>query len=295
MRHLALVSLALCAFASPAAAQTVYGLVGNDRIVTFDASNPGAITSNWLITGVGAGEVLTGIDIRPLDGLIYTVSTSGNVYRFTPGGGNYAATLTGVVTTFPFPGTPVAISGNNFGIDFAPADRIRLVSDLDQSLRINPLNGGAAVDALINNGAGGRPYDLIGVAYADNAATGAAFYGIDGVTSSLLRGGLFGAYVNTSLSGALFDPLGIGLNSQSPVGFDILFSGGVNSAFLSANDSFYGVDLTTGRATLIGGIGVGNIRGITTAVPEPASWAMMIGGFGLMGAALRRRKNYVFA
>lgn len=28
----------------------------------------------------------------------------------------------------------------------------------------------------------------------------------------------------------------------------------------------------------------------TAAVPEPASWAMMIGGFGLVGSALRRRK-----
>jgi len=27
----------------------------------------------------------------------------------------------------------------------------------------------------------------------------------------------------------------------------------------------------------------------TGAVPEPATWAMMVGGFGLMGAALRRR------
>lgn len=34
----------------------------------------------------------------------------------------------------------------------------------------------------------------------------------------------------------------------------------------------------------------------TSAVPEPASWAMFIGGFGLMGAALRRKKaNVVFA
>jgi PEP-CTERM motif len=28
-----------------------------------------------------------------------------------------------------------------------------------------------------------------------------------------------------------------------------------------------------------------------TAVPEPASWAMMIGGFGLIGAAARRRSR----
>lgn len=29
------------------------------------------------------------------------------------------------------------------------------------------------------------------------------------------------------------------------------------------------------------------------AVPEPANWAMMIGGFGLIGAELRRRKGIV--
>ena len=29
---------------------------------------------------------------------------------------------------------------------------------------------------------------------------------------------------------------------------------------------------------------------LTAAVPEPASWAMMIGGFGVVGAAMRRRK-----
>lgn len=31
------------------------------------------------------------------------------------------------------------------------------------------------------------------------------------------------------------------------------------------------------------------------AVPEPASWAMMIGGLGLVGAAMRRRANVSFA
>ncbi|NJC34466.1 hypothetical protein GGR88_001980 [Sphingomonas jejuensis] len=31
-------------------------------------------------------------------------------------------------------------------------------------------------------------------------------------------------------------------------------------------------------------------EGYSSAVPEPASWAMMISGFGLVGAAVRRRK-----
>lgn len=33
-----------------------------------------------------------------------------------------------------------------------------------------------------------------------------------------------------------------------------------------------------------------NVSVIGTAVPEPASWAMMIAGFGLVGAAMRRRR-----
>jgi hypothetical protein len=31
------------------------------------------------------------------------------------------------------------------------------------------------------------------------------------------------------------------------------------------------------------------------AVPEPASWAMLIAGFGLVGAAARRRRTVVAA
>lgn len=152
-------------------------------------------------------------------------------------------------------------------------------------------NGGAAIDSPVNDGVGGRPYDLIGVGYADGAAVGAAFYGIDGSGSSLLRGGALGVYSNTNLSGAAFDPLGIGLTSSSRVGFDILFSGGVNRAFLSADDSFYSVDLHTGRATVIGGIGIANIRGITTAVPEPSTKLSMILGFGVIGFVVRRRRR----
>lgn len=35
--------------------------------------------------------------------------------------------------------------------------------------------------------------------------------------------------------------------------------------------------------------------GISSAVPEPATWAMMIAGFGLVGSAMRRRQTLQFA
>ncbi|WP_231639313.1 PEPxxWA-CTERM sorting domain-containing protein [Sphingomonas profundi] len=36
-----------------------------------------------------------------------------------------------------------------------------------------------------------------------------------------------------------------------------------------------------------------NANVVVAAVPEPATWAMMLGGFGLVGAAMRRRRAHV--
>jgi len=33
------------------------------------------------------------------------------------------------------------------------------------------------------------------------------------------------------------------------------------------------------------------VRGASGVVPEPAGWAMLIAGFGLTGAAMRRRRQ----
>jgi hypothetical protein len=41
------------------------------------------------------------------------------------------------------------------------------------------------------------------------------------------------------------------------------------------------------------GIYTGTVTFTSSPVPEPASWAMMIGGFGLIGAAMRRRTTTV--
>ena len=67
---------------------------------------------------------------------------------------------------------------------------------------------------------------------------------------------------------------------------------------LRANDgtnNFFGFAYLSGR-TLVG-YGYESIANTavtaTTAVPEPTSWTMMIGGFGIMGGLMRRRKSKI--
>lgn len=63
------------------------------------------------------------------------------------------------------------------------------------------------------------------------------------------------------------------------------------------NRSFLNLPVTSGMQTLvINGTsgGAGSYSGtLAFAVPEPASWAMMIAGFGLLGGAIRVRKRQV--
>lgn len=268
--------LAAAAAASPAQGTVFYGLLGSDRIVTFNDTAPGTIAGNSAIVGLGAGEVLTGIDVRPATREIYSVSTAGNVYRLVPGGGAYNAILVGNIA-------PTSVNGSNFGIDFNPTvDRLRFVSDGDQNLRINPNNGVTIVDGTINP----APIDLIGSAYTNSfaGATATSLFGIDGLTGSLMRTTLPNAGTYFAVGS-----LGLGaIGSDARIGFDIV---GRRNAFLAYNDNFYSVNLDTGSATLIGAIGASNVRGITAHIPEPGVWAMLISGFGLIGVALRRRRG----
>ncbi|WP_164155795.1 CHRD domain-containing protein [Sandarakinorhabdus rubra] len=81
---------------------------------------------------------------------------------------------------------------------------------------------------------------------------------------------------------------------------DLTLASTFRSAFITASGGT--VDLA--RARLLDQLAAGNvyynlhtvnfpggeIRGNLAAVPEPASWAMLLSGFGLVGATMRRRK-----
>jgi hypothetical protein len=79
-------------------------------------------------------------------------------------------------------------------------------------------------------------------------------------------------------------------------GFEIT-AGGVGFAALNLANSaslttgIYTINLMTGAATLNGTYN-GTLSGLTvSAVPEPETYAMLLAGLGLMGAAIRRRRE----
>ena len=85
------------------------------------------------------------------------------------------------------------------------------------------------------------------------------------------------------------DPLGIGFTKYN-AGDLIRVSGSQSFGY-----SYDGGSVLYDRVNRLGAqiIPAANATG---AVPEPASWAMMVGGFGLVGGALRRKKaNVSFA
>lgn len=282
---LAGLAIAIAVPASQASAERIFGLTqgGSPSIVTFDSNNLGVTTSSGAISGLG-GDTLTGLDLRPATRTLYSVGTSGTVYAINKdaSGRGYTAVSVGTATT---------PTGNGFGLDFNPTvDRIRLISDTDQNLRINPMTGATTVDGSITSNLGN--VDIIGAAYARNrpGLVTTTLYAFDAVNDTLLRStnANAGTYVNTNLAGQTFGAFGFNLGVSNNFGFDI--SGGTGAAFVSENNQFGTVSLVTGQATLLGTIGAGNLVDITAgAVPEPASWALMIGGFGLVGAAMRRR------
>ncbi|HEY0437615.1 MAG TPA: CHRD domain-containing protein [Phenylobacterium sp.] len=94
-------------------------------------------------------------------------------------------------------------------------------------------------------------------------------------------------------------PIGVTSGSYEHM-FNLLDLAAYNPAFVAAN----GGTAAGAEAALINGLNAGSaylnihttfarggeIRGFLTAVPEPATWAFLAGGFGLAGLSLRRRR-----
>jgi hypothetical protein len=250
----------------------------NNTLIAFDTSNPDLTQSPLAITGLTSGQTLVGIDFRPQNGKLYGLARdgAGNVQLYVISTQTGVATAVGTATTFTSNGSPVPITGTNFGFDFNPTvDRIRVVTDGGFNFRINPNTGelvdsnsatnGIQPDGVINGGTTA----VDATAYTNNApnVTATTQYTLDAVNNTLF-------IQNPPNGGTQTSPLPITLNGN-PLdftvanGFDI--PSGINVAAsntpatgqafaaltVAGNTGLYAIELSTGAATLIGPVGDG--------------------------------------
>jgi trimeric autotransporter adhesin len=253
---------------------TMFALTDRNSILNINPGMPGVINSVRFISGLSRGENVVGIDFRPATGQLYAATTANRIYIINPSNG--IATLVGSAALSS------ALSGTNFGFDFNPVpDLIRLVSNADQDLRINPNNAVVAgVDGTLAYAAGdpnaGQDPSVVGSAYTNSFAGTATttLYGIDSNRDTLVTQGSLNSAPVSPNTGQLFTVGSLGVDTTDLVGFDI--APATNAAFASLttsgsrSSSLYKINLNTGVATLLGPIGGGRlIRDIAFAVrPE---------------------------
>ena len=169
---------------------------------------------------------------------------------------------------------------------------------------------GNGIKAVTTNGvADSTGYGDVVSAYQGTGSK-AAFFVDDNAIQSLSQFVSLAANTKYTLSFGLFatnsgeqNPFDFGLTDT--VGFNLLgIQTSVGSSLVAGAWKTYNYTFTSGSAGNYL-LNFGFVSGATpakdvlldgvsiTAVPEPSTWAMMIGGLGLVGVAMRRRKSTV--
>ncbi len=292
-------SLLILAGAPSVRAEIIVGLTTDNRITLFDSATPGAATAPISITGLLAGESIVGIDRRPQNGvsngLLYGLAISGGLGRiYTVNETTGAATLVSNLS--------VPLTGNTFGIDFNPVpDRLRVVSDLDQNLRINVDSGATTVDTPLAYASGdpnfGQNPNVVAAAYNNNFG-GATTTTLRDIDSNLDIVAIQNPPNDGTLNTATFLPF----NTTDSVGFDVSgLSGTPYFSFILAGESFSRFySFSGGSFNFIGTVGTGRLALLDIAapvgVPTPEGGPGLIGllalGFvAFAGAKLNRRAS----
>jgi len=283
MRTLAFTAVAGgLAVAGSASAELVYGVTENQTLVSFDSMAPNSVLSGVAISGLEQNESVRGIDFRPATGELYAVGSFNNLYTINLSSGMASSVGSGFGD---------ALNGTAFGFDFNPTiDRIRVVSDADQNLVLNPNDGTSTpVTSLFyaagDSGEGVNP-NVVGSAYTNSVAgaTSTQLYGIDTGRDVLVT--------QANSAGTLETVGSLGQDLNDMLGFDI--SGASGQAYASVMESdltrstFWSIDLATGEATQIGEIGGGALVTSIAVVPTPGAAGLLL--TGAAGALARRRR-----
>ena len=248
----------------------VAGLTADGRLISFESDRPGRAKTRGRIRGLQTDTRLVGIDYRPAsgndgdEGDLYGLGDRGGVYVINDRNGQAALRSR----------LNVALEGTSFGVDFNPTvDRLRVISDTGQNLRVNVDDGSTLVDGRLSYPgpppvmAGG----VTGAAYTNNDAdpnTATTLYDIDSMLDQT-------AIQSPANSGQLAATGKLGVDTSPTVGSDIYSTvrGGTTvrvqgfaSLTVGGQSGFYSVKLFSGRASWQGSF---SSRNQVTAIAIP--------------------------
>ena len=218
----------------------IIGLTDDNKLVLFSGDNPGNFTKTVSINGLESAEKIISIDFRPATGELYGLSNSSRLLIINYDNGNARPVSTAAFTP--------AIMGASAAIDFNPTvDRLRLVSDQGQNLRLNPETGLVVfTDGNITGTAGTA---ISAVAYTNSmaGATTTTLFDIDFVNGILYK-------QDPPNNGTLVMVGSLGVKANGAAGFDISPDNTYALAVAANNantSNFYSIDLGTGKAKKI--------------------------------------------
>lgn len=272
------------------------------ELISFNRTAPNTILTSSLLTDVGMGRSLAGIDFRPSDGVLFALLvdpvTGTGVTAVRTATVATINRITGVVSTAaPAGGTHnFDDSATEFGMDFDPFPRdhdangttttiemLRIVTDDNniaggESLLLNPAGTEAISASRLHRTSDDIAARVTAIAYTNGfsgtANTSEFIIDTEGDVLSVPGGGCGTA------AGCIVNTGSLGLNADSVNGFKIdpLTNEALAALSVDGQTAVYNINLATGAATVRGTslaaslIGSGNdpIRGFTLRPPSKA-------------------------
>ncbi len=228
----------------------MYAITSDQRLVFFREGR----TSRTREVGpiqLSGDTRLVGIDFRPATGALWGLGDKSGVYEID--------TQTGVATlrsSLTLNGVPFALVGTSFGVDFNPTvDRMRVVSDTGQNLRVNVDTGATIDDPALNTG-GVTATGITAAAYTNNDAdsnTATTLFDLDAALDQIA----IQAPPNAGTQNATGK---LGLDVAPEIGFDIysVIDDGTTASvrafavITTDRTRLYAIQLLTGEARVVG-------------------------------------------
>nr|WP_145547107.1 DUF4394 domain-containing protein [Variovorax boronicumulans] len=238
-------------------------LTSAGRLVSFNRADPATEVGAVTVTGLASGDTLVGIDLRPADGALYALGSSGTLYTLDPATG--VATRKSSLIAAPGDNAPyTGLAGTQFAVDFNPvADRLRVVSDTGLNLRINVDTGEATTDGVITP----ATTSVTAAAYTNSFAgtVTTQLFGIDAAAGRLVL-------QDPPNDGVVSTGVPLGVTAEAANGFDIdpRTNTGYAALRVGGSTGLYTIDLaaTGNAATRVATIANGEaVRGLALNSP----------------------------